>query len=220
MKQRLEDYLETVTEKLKCLPEAEREQQIEELRQHLELDVATHVAAGISPESAELAAIKQFGSPHILARQLQFAFWKRKLPRTDSLSLAILFATALTVCQRFDLLPISGWIKAVYYHNAVSPSTGPPIIWNLPEIFIGFLFGCAIATLAPRNAVTGVLLANGLFFAALLAGSGFQGVKSWLFSGSFLISWFVPSISGMIIGALLVGPARAKTQERRWRKSP
>lgn len=149
---RLDEYLTSVEAHLRTVPATEREQQIMELRQHLESAVAAEVTSGSTTAAAETEAIQQFGSPKRLAWQLNLARSKRSLPKADSLCLATLYASALIVCQIFDLLLIGHWIRPYFGTYIVSHSGGTVQTALSPADFlVGFLFGCAVATLAPRN---------------------------------------------------------------------
>lgn len=75
---RLESYIHSLESGLKRLSPAEREAQLLEVRGHLEALVASHIAQGKSPDEAARLAIRQFGAPEVLGRDLnQVALQKR-----------------------------------------------------------------------------------------------------------------------------------------------
>jgi hypothetical protein len=67
---RLESYLDEIETHLQSLPEWERIEWREEARQHLAALAEAHEELGAEPEAAVRAAIKQFGVPETLGRQV------------------------------------------------------------------------------------------------------------------------------------------------------
>lgn len=68
---RLESYLDEIETHLKPLPEWERIEWREEARQHLAALAEAYEELGAEPEAAARAAIKQFGAPETLGRQVR-----------------------------------------------------------------------------------------------------------------------------------------------------
>lgn len=70
---RLDQYIETIENRLKSLPPVRRQEEIQEVRQHLEALVAGHRIAGLSEDEAMETAIRQFGHAEQVGQELSKA---------------------------------------------------------------------------------------------------------------------------------------------------
>lgn len=93
---RLDQYLATITARMKTVPAEQRDQEVEEMRQHLEALVAGHSALGRSEDAAVEAAIRQFGRAEQVGRGLERT-WQRSRPRSLWAPALIYLVSALLI---------------------------------------------------------------------------------------------------------------------------
>ncbi len=79
--QRIERYLATIAGRLRSLPPSLREEELREVRQHLDALVASHRARGADESAAVDAALRQFGRPERIGRQIGTVWARRRPPR-------------------------------------------------------------------------------------------------------------------------------------------
>lgn len=86
---RLEQYLDRLEEPLAAFPSEVRAEWREEARQHLLHLIAAYEELGTPPDEAVQAAIRQFGDPEHIGKNLQTATWKvtRQLSGHDAFRL-------------------------------------------------------------------------------------------------------------------------------------
>ncbi|MBA3468505.1 MAG: hypothetical protein H0T53_02560 [Herpetosiphonaceae bacterium] len=77
----IDQYIKTVSARLKRLTPAQRAEEIQEIRQHLEALIAGYVAQGRSEDEATGAAIRQFGRAEQIGRELGGAWALRQVRR-------------------------------------------------------------------------------------------------------------------------------------------
>lgn len=75
----LEQYLDRVASCLWALPAKRREEEMRELRQHLAALAAADPATGDTADNAAQAALRRFGPPEALGRQMARAWWRGRL---------------------------------------------------------------------------------------------------------------------------------------------
>ncbi|RYG72734.1 hypothetical protein EON80_03865, partial [bacterium] len=104
----LETYLHQIESHLKGLSAHEKEQQLQEISQHLEILIAGQQVAGLSEAEAMQAAIRKFGDPAEIGRDIIEAIVGQKTGLLKGLLLGAMTGAAVLAAPEFMALCLTG----------------------------------------------------------------------------------------------------------------
>lgn len=135
MHKQLEDYLNEAAKGLLAQPAARREEELSEIRQHLLNVVIVNKELGQSEAEAVQIAVRQFGTPQAVSKQIVSAWrreaWKRGMSTQPELILFGVFSLAITLSQVW-----LSFAAPKLWQEAVTPYTG----WSLSMPYMFSLF--------------------------------------------------------------------------------
>ncbi len=137
MYKQLEEYLSEVAKGLVVLPPARREEELSEIRQHLLSAVAGSEEKGRTEDEAVQIAVKQFGTPQAVSKQIVSAWrreaWKQGMRTQPELILFAVFSLAITLSQVW-LSFVAGpkvWLWLVPFTPYIGGNFAHPYMFSL-----------------------------------------------------------------------------------------
>ena len=156
----LETYLTTVERTLATLPATEREAEVEEIRQHLRSAVAAGLELGLTEAEAIALALKQFGKPQEVGKEMRTAFrrghyfWNNSSWRNTFLGAV---CAAIVISKATFVLEVFFW--TIGLPDITIFGTGVNTEWAVTTTgcLLHLIAGVGVGLLTPRHAVRGVV---------------------------------------------------------------
>lgn len=154
MHKQLENYLDEVAKSLGSLPAARLYEEIREMRQHLLNAVVIGKEQGHSEDEAISAAVKQFGTPQAVSKQIVSAWrrgaWRDRRDLWGTVACVFVLSFTLRVAAGIVFPALIDYLGKTHF----SPWLGlVGISWF---IVCSAVQGTAIGALFPRNAVKAI----------------------------------------------------------------
>jgi hypothetical protein len=152
MHSRLEQYLQSVEQKLHGLPAEERHNELSEIRLHLESLVEANKELGNTEEEAVTWTLAQFGRADALGKDLKNVHRWSGDTRHGTLAGAI----ALNYFGGAVASRLMSWLVLL----TLTPDGHLAVLWLIRGLLITVCFGWITGALLPRHAVKGTLYAH------------------------------------------------------------
>jgi len=172
-----EQFLETCAREMKGLSALEFYETTAEIRAHLTALAAAHEELGLTPVEAITTAIKNFGDPRSIGKEIQKAIE----PAVSRLPLIVAIGSGAIICSAF--MTAADWMLCVSGLVA-PPSSGSPLAGAVIGIVLGlslFLHRRTTAIAAIRAAV---IVPSVFFFIVYL-------INGRIISSTFFVTGFV-----------------------------
>lgn len=175
----LTEYLDQICAEFSDLPAAWQADQREELEAHLRAMAIACSEFGSEPDLALREALKQFGEPAQVGREMARRYWPSDI-RSNSFLRALMTASVWLI-SLFGTACLAHILWGYWLLNMRAGSHNLSVdIWQTVGYLIVFLpaviSGCMTGLATPKHSVLAMLVAVLLFFAALgCIGNGYAG---------------------------------------------